>query len=289
MTAPRPRQVWGAGVLIASIALLGIVVVAADGRPLRGPHVERPRSTSGRSGETRSIAAFAFALVAGAVLVVWSLLAPRRRSAPAPRPRRHHWLVTVVALLLVFLAYLALRPNLDDRRRCDRRRDRLARGRPRRAARRPPRRRRGPCWPSGAWWRRRWSAPVVAARRLGPPDGGPPDPDADPLLEALDASIEDLEREGDPRSAVIARLRQAPRRLRALSASDAARRRRRSSTSGGASPQLPLRPEPAERLTEPLPRGALLHRTRSGRPSGTRPRRPADRTSGSRRCTATAG
>ena len=113
MTAPRPCQAWGAGVLIASIALLGIVVVAAEGRPLEGP-TSSARLDVGTAWRDALIAAFAFALVAGAVLVVWSLLAPRRRAAPAPRKRRHQWLVTAVALLLTFVAYLALRPNLDD-------------------------------------------------------------------------------------------------------------------------------------------------------------------------------
>ena len=246
MTAPRPRQVWGAGVLIASIALLGIVVVAAEGRPLEGPS-SSARLDVGTAWRDALVAAFVFALVAGAVLVVWSLLAPRRRSAPAPRKRRHQWLVTVVALLLAFLAYLALRPNLDDDD------DATATGDPPAASEEtgespsspPP-------WAVlalGGVVATALAGAVVAARRLGPPAGQAPDLATDPLLEALDASIEDLEGDGDPRSAVIAayaRLLDGFERcgLGRRSAETPLEHLRRGLTA------LPLRPGPAERLTD---------------------------------------
>ena len=245
MTPPRPRQAWGAGVLIASIALLGIVVVAAEGRPLEGP-TSSARLDVGTAWRDALIAAFAFALVAGAVLVVWSLLAPRRRVARAPRKRRHQWLVTAVALLLTFVAYLALRPNLDDDD------DATASGDPPAAS---DERGTSPSSPPpwavlalGGVVAAALAASIVAARRLGPPDGRAPDPDADPLLQALDASIEDLEREDDPRSAVIAAY------ARLLDGFERCGLGRRPSETplehlrrGLAA--LPLRPEPAERLT----------------------------------------
>ena len=121
--------------------------------------------------------------------------------------------------------------------------------RPRRPASRRRRRRPGPCWPSAAWSRRRWPARSWRHDGSGPRLVEAPDPDADPLLEALDASIEDLEGEGDPRSAVIAayaRLLDGFERcgLGRRPAETPLEHLRRGLAA------LPLRPEPAERLTD---------------------------------------
>jgi hypothetical protein len=233
-------------VLIASIALLGIVVVAAEGRPLEGP-TSSARLDVGTVWRDLLVAAFALALLAGAVLVVWSLLASRRRLRPAPRPRRHQWLVTVVALLVMFLAYLVLRPNLDvdDDLTAGAESPAVSVARSTSSSSPPP-------WAVltlGGVVAAALAGAVVAARRLGPPEAGPSDPDADPLLEALDASIEDLESEGDPRSAVIAayaRLLDGFERcgLGRRPAETPLEHLRRGLAA------LPLRPEPAERLTE---------------------------------------
>ena len=140
---------------------------------------------------------------------------PAAGRLPRPRKRRHHWLVTAVALLLTFLAYLALRPNLDDDddATAGRRTARGVRGERRVALGAAALGRAGPRGRGGgrAGRRRSWRHDGSGPRTVEAPD-----PDADPLLEALDASIEDLEHEGDPRSRGHRRLRQTARRLRAL-------------------------------------------------------------------------
>ena len=147
---------------------------------------------------------------------------------------------------MAFLAYLALRPNLDDDDDATAAGDSPAASEENGESPSAP-----PPWAVlalGGVVAAALAGAIVAARRLGPPAGEAPDPDADPLLEALDASIEDLEREGDPRSAVIAayaRLLDGFERcgLGRRPAETPLEHLRRGLAA------LPLRPEPAERLT----------------------------------------
>src|SRR5258707_1379629 len=48
MGSLRPRQAWGLGVVVATVGLLGLVAVAADGSPLRAPLDGHTSSAAGR-------------------------------------------------------------------------------------------------------------------------------------------------------------------------------------------------------------------------------------------------
>jgi hypothetical protein len=200
----RPRQRWGAGLLVATATLLALVAVVADGSPLEAPP----------AGERFAIDAsalfLAFALVvavglATLVFALWSLLGEGSRRGGIPA--RRTWMHVLLGLALVGL--LMLLPEApppppepeagDTGQATEAVEDEEAEG---------PR---PPVWPVvviGITFAGAMVAATLGGRRPRPvPDEAPTAPAAaDPELArlAFDASIEELLAETDPRRAVIA-------------------------------------------------------------------------------------
>jgi hypothetical protein len=104
----RPRQVWGLGAIVAALGLLGMVVVAADGRPLVAGR-SSGKLDIGSSWQTPVAVVGALLLVAGLVVVALSIAT--QRPVRTVWRRRSTWWLWVVLLGLGLLALLVLRPN----------------------------------------------------------------------------------------------------------------------------------------------------------------------------------
>ncbi len=239
----RPRQVWGAGVLVAAVALLGIVAVSAQDEPLVAPDASDSLDL-GSGGQSALFALLGLAVVGGIVIVVVSLLS-QRRAKPIWR-RSHTWVVWLLAIAIGFVAYLVIRPG--DRPQV---KEPVPDNLPSSGGERIPGLAPAPPWALlvlGGIVVGALAAAVVAGRRLSRAD----EPDAvitDDVLHALDASVSDLEASGDPRAAIIAAY------ARLLDAFERCGLGRRPSETPlehlrRGLDALPIRAEPAERLTQ---------------------------------------
>jgi hypothetical protein len=175
------------------------------------------------------------------------MLGPRRATTVQPRRNRRRWWVTALGLVALFVVVNAIRPIFGDARPDD-------------ATGSPPA---GPeatgdvADPPPPWAVLALAtaggvalvAAILAGRRLRDAEPGEATPEPDALLVALDASIDDLERERDPRAAVIAAY---ARLLEGFERAGLGRRPAETPLEhlrrGLAA--LPLRPGPAERLTD---------------------------------------
>ena len=111
----RPRQVWGAGVLVAALGLLAIVVVAADGQPLSAPE-SSSKLELGRTWQLPIAVLGVVGLVAGIAVIVLGFR--RQRLGKPVWRRRHTWLVWMAALVIGIFAVILFRPDqANDRRR----------------------------------------------------------------------------------------------------------------------------------------------------------------------------
>jgi hypothetical protein len=199
----RPRQRWGAGLLLATLALLALVAVVAEGTPLEAPRA------SDRLSLDPSVVVFAIGFVllvaAAAVLfALWSVLG-ERRAAPMPRARRS-WLHVLVALGAVGLLFALP----DDLRRLPDNQQGSGEGSEGPPPGEPDDGPSPPVWPVvvlGAAFAVAMVGAALGGRRpreLKPPAEPSPVPDVTVARAAFDASLVELEAEPDPRQAVIA-------------------------------------------------------------------------------------
>lgn len=239
----RPRQVWGAGVLVAALGLLGIVAVAADGHPLSAP--EASRSIELGRGWQAPLTALAILGFVGGLLIL--ILGLRRQRAPRPPARRKHmWLVWLACLAVGVLAFWFLRPEPsrpEQERSTD---DGSGAGVEQDTGRTPP-----PPWALlalGGVVVAALGVAVVTGRRLARASQ-PTEPDlTGEALAVFERSIADLDDDSDPRAAIIAAYARlldafAQRGLAREPAETPVEHLRRGLAA------LPIRPEPAARVT----------------------------------------
>lgn len=239
----RPRQVWGAGVLVAALGLLGIIVVAADGQPLSAPEASRSIEL-GRGWQT-PLAVLAFLAFAGGLVIL--ILGLRRQRAPRPTARRKHaWLVWLACLALGVLAFWFLRPEPSRPDRESSTDDGSGAAVEQDAGRTPP-----PPWALlalGGVVVVALSVAVVTGRRIARASHHTEANLAGDALAVFERSIADLDDDGDPRAAIIATY---ARLLDAFAERGLAREPAETPVEhlhrGLAA--LPIRPEPAARIT----------------------------------------
>lgn len=111
------RRAWGVAVVAASVLLVAVVAVVAEGRPVAGPRrrsVELPGDVLG----SILTALLLLLVVAGAVFLIVGLV-DLRRAGGAPRPPRRRNLLATVLLLVLLAAALALHDEAQRRQRED--------------------------------------------------------------------------------------------------------------------------------------------------------------------------
>jgi hypothetical protein len=239
----RPRQVWGAGVLVAALGLLGIVAVAADGQPLLAPEASRTLNLG--AGWQVPLAVLAVVALAGGLVIIVLGFHRQRVGKPLVR-RRHAWLVWLASLAVGVVAFFLLRPNPADRQRPPEADDGSGAAAEQTVRRQPP-----PPWAVlalGGVVVAALTGAVLAGRRLAR-TSRPAAPDlAAGALAVLDRSLGELEESDDPRAAIIATY---ARLLDAFAERGLARRPAETPVEyllrGLAA--LPIRPEPAARIT----------------------------------------
>jgi hypothetical protein len=202
-TAPRAgaraRQAWGAGVLVAAAALVGIIVVAADGQPLSAPEASDTIDI-GSTASTIAVVALGLAFVGGLVIIVLSILTQQRRKPVWPRPRA--WWFWPLAFVVALLAYLVIGSALGQQE------DPPADGgpEPRPAAESEEADPDPPPWALlalGGVVVIALGGAVMATRRLQA-QASSTGAGTDALVSAIDAALADLDGEGDPRAVIIA-------------------------------------------------------------------------------------
>jgi len=197
----RPRQRWGAGLLLATLALLALVAVVADGTPLEAPKAG-DRLQLDVSLIALAVLAFVAVGVAAVVYAIWVVLG-ERPTGNAPRVRRG-WFHVLLALAAVglLLALPERKAPPDEPPVPAEQGDEPAR-QPADDGPGPP------VWPVvvlGAVFAAAMVGAAVGGRRPRPipepePAAGPPDVEV--ARTAFDASLEELEAEPDARRAVI--------------------------------------------------------------------------------------
>ena len=239
----RPRQVWGAGVLVAAVGLLGIVAVAADGQPLAAPD-SSSKLELGRAWELPVAVVALVALVGGLAIIVLGFR--RQRLGKPVWRRRHTWLIWVASLLIAVVAILFLRPDPNENRRRSDADDGSGTQTEQGTRRQPP-----PPWAvlslGGVVVVALLGAILVGRRMSRVTTSSEPDLAGD-ALAVFEQSLVELEESDDPRAAIIAAY---ARLLDAFAARGLGRRPAETPVEhldrGLAA--LPIRPEPAARLT----------------------------------------
>jgi NADH:ubiquinone oxidoreductase subunit 6 (subunit J) len=197
----RPRQRWGAGLLLATLALLALVAVVAEGTPLEA---EKAGSRLQVDVSLLAVVVLVFVAVgvAAVIYAIWVVLA-ERPTGNAPRVRRG-WFHVVLALAAVglLLALPERKAPPDEQPAPAEQIDEPAR-QPADDGPGPP------VWPVvvlGAVFALAMVGAAVGGRRPRPaPDPEPPAeaPDRQVARTAFDASLDELEAEPDVRRAVI--------------------------------------------------------------------------------------
>ena len=201
MASPRPRQVWGVGVLIACLSLLAIAVVAAEGHPLEGPSSSSALDVGGALQAVVVVVAFVAAL-GGLAIVVYAIAAAPKGARPTRPKVRRRWLSVILALMTSVAILLLLRSTRETSSSPDELGGAAA-GRESDTGAAVS----TAMWVLAALVAAGLVALVVAtlmSRRMAARAEAPAATATPELLAAIDASIDDLEAEGSPRAAVLA-------------------------------------------------------------------------------------